>query len=113
MRVVTLLPDEAQCEELESFLAERIYEFNVQATGYDDGRLLAGEVRNEQGHVIAGFNGHTWVGCCELSHVWVHEQYRGQGIGEALLASAEIEAVSPRVRSDRSRDAQFSSARFL
>jgi GNAT superfamily N-acetyltransferase len=91
---VTPLPDEAQCEALESFLVERIYEFNARATGYDDGRLLAGAVRNEQGEIVAGFNGHTWGACCELSHVWVHEQYRGQGLGKALLAAAEAEASS-------------------
>jgi len=91
---VTPLPDEAQCEELESFLIERIYEFNAKETGYFDGRLLAGAVRNEQGEIIAGFNGHTWGGCCELSHFWVHEQYRGQGLGEELIASAEAEARS-------------------
>lgn len=49
------LPDEAQCNELESFLIERIYEFNAKVTGYDDGRLLAGEIRNEQAEIIAGF----------------------------------------------------------
>jgi GNAT superfamily N-acetyltransferase len=91
---VAPLQDEAQSQELESFLAERIYEFNSNATGYFDGKLLAGAVRNEQGEVIAGFSGHTWGGCCELSHVWVHEQHRGQGLGVALLASAEAETRS-------------------
>ncbi len=91
---VTPLRDEAQCRELEAFLADRIYEFNAKATGYFDGKLLAGSVRNDQGEVIAGFNGHTWGGCCELSHVWVHEQHRGQGLGGALLRSAEVEAIS-------------------
>jgi GNAT superfamily N-acetyltransferase len=90
---ITSLPDEIQCAELEAFLVERIYEFNAKATGYDDGRLLGGEVRDAQGEVIAGFNGHTWGGCCELSHVWVHERYRGQGLGQALLAAAEAEAI--------------------
>ncbi len=91
---VTPLRDEAQCRELEAFLADRIYEFNAKATGYFDGKLLAGSVRNDQGEVIAGFNGHTWGGCCELSHVWVHEQHRGQGLGGALLRSAKAEAIS-------------------
>jgi GNAT superfamily N-acetyltransferase len=91
---VTPLSEDAQCNELESFLIERIYEFNAKRTGYFDGRLLAGEVRGEHGEVIAGFNGHTWGGCCELSHVWVHEQHRGHRLGEALLAAAEAEAIA-------------------
>lgn len=86
--------DDRQCEELGAFLADRIYEFNARATGYFDGMLLAGCVRRDTGAVIAGFNGHTWGGCCELSHVWVHEQFRGQGLGALLLRSAEAEAVA-------------------
>jgi GNAT superfamily N-acetyltransferase len=91
---VTALRDEAQCEELGAFLADRIYEFNTRATGYSDGMLLAGCVRSDAGEVIAGYNGHTWGGCCELSHVWVHEQYRAEGLGTLLLRSAEAEAVA-------------------
>lgn len=56
--------------------------------------LLAGCIRSETGEVIAGFNGHTWGGCCELSNVWVHEQYRRKGLGTLLLRSAEAEAVA-------------------
>lgn len=91
---VIALRDDAECETLGAFLADRIYEFNAEVTGYDDGRLLAGCIRSDDGEVIAGFNGHTWGGCCELSHLWVHKQYRGTGLGELLLRSAEDEAVA-------------------
>jgi GNAT superfamily N-acetyltransferase len=92
----TVIPcrDDAECEKLGAFLADRIYEFNANATGYFDGRLLGGCVRNDTGEAVAGFNGHTWGGCCELSNVWVDERYRGQGLGAALLRSAEAEAVA-------------------
>lgn len=91
---VVTLEDDAECEALGAFLADRIYEFNAKATGYFDGRLLAGCIRSETGDVIAGFNGHTWGGCCELSYVWVHEQYRGRGLGTLLLRAAESEALA-------------------
>jgi len=84
--------NEAECQQLSTFLADRIYEFNAKATGYFDGILLAGCVRSETGEIIAGFNGHTWGACCELSNVWVHERHRGQGLGTLLLRSAEAEA---------------------
>lgn len=86
--------DDAECQELGAFLADRIYEFNANATGYVDGRLLAGCVRTAAGDIIAGFNGHTWGGCCELSQLWVHERHRGRGLGTLLLRSAEAEAVA-------------------
>ena len=91
-RLIALL-DEDLCAEMDSFLAQRIHEFNTAATGYFDGRLLAGSVRDDAGEVIAGFNGHTWGGCCEIAHVWVHENHRGQGLGIALVHAAEAEAL--------------------
>jgi GNAT superfamily N-acetyltransferase len=87
------LHDDSRYQEIDAFLSDRIYEFNVQATGYADGRLLAGTIQDDAGEIIAGINGHTWGGCCEITHVWVHEQYRGQGLGRALLHAAESEAV--------------------
>jgi GNAT superfamily N-acetyltransferase len=86
--------DDAECGALGTFLADRIYEFNAKATGYFDGRMLAGCIRSDTSEIIAGFSGHTWGGCCELSLVWVHEQYRGQGLGTLLLRSAEAEALA-------------------
>ena len=91
---VISLPTDPECEALGAFLADRIYEFNTKATGYFDGMLLAGCVRSDSGEVIAGYNGYTWGGCCELAHVWVHEQHRGHGLGALLLRSAEAEALA-------------------
>ena len=87
------LHDESRCQEIDAFLADRIYEFNVEATGYADGRLLAATIQDDAGDIMAGINGYTWGGCCEITHVWVHERYRGQGLGRALLHAAESEAV--------------------
>jgi len=87
------LLDKSQCHGPELFLADRIYEFNSQTTGYLDGRLLAGSIRNDAGEIIAGFSGHTWGGCCEISHLWVIESMRGQGLGRRLLEAAEAEAL--------------------
>jgi len=91
LQAVALL-DETHWEELDAFLADRVYEFNSELTGYIDGKLLGGSIRNCIGEVIAGFSGHTWGGCCEISHLWVHERHRGQGLGRTLLQVAEAEA---------------------
>jgi GNAT superfamily N-acetyltransferase len=86
--------DDSECEALGAFLADRIYEFNANVTGYFDGMLLGGCIRNDAGDVVAGLNGHTWGGCCELSNVWVDERYRGRGLGTVLLRYAEAEAAA-------------------
>jgi GNAT superfamily N-acetyltransferase len=92
VRDVVLCEDDAACQELNTFLEERIYEFNANATGYHDARLLAGRICDEAGTVVAGFSGYTWGGCCELANVWVDQRRRGQGLGTRLLRRAEDEA---------------------
>ena len=79
--------------ELNSFLDARIYEFNVQTTGFCDGRPFSGVVKDESDNIIAAINGHTWGGCCHIVHLWVHESKRRHGIGRALLLSVEKEAI--------------------
>ena len=86
------LCEENEIPALEAFLVERIYEFNARATGYFDGRLLGGRLRDDSGEVIGAFTGHTW-GCCVITHLWVHESRWRQGLGRALLQAAETEAA--------------------
>jgi GNAT superfamily N-acetyltransferase len=93
MRSRAVISEQQDIEALESFLAERIYESNVEATGYADGRLVAATIQDHTGEIIAGINGHTWGGCCVIDHVWVHERHRRQGLGKALMDAAESEAV--------------------
>jgi GNAT superfamily N-acetyltransferase len=86
------LCDERECERLEAFLVERIYEFNAQATGLFDGRLVGARLRSDAGEIIAAANGHTWGGCCVVDHLWVHALHRGRGLGRLLLQAIEAEA---------------------
>jgi len=78
-------------EELE-FLEDRIYEFNRDQTGKDDGQLFAFFVRNDQQEIVAGLSGWTWAHACEILTLWVHPAWRGKGYGRGLLESAEQEA---------------------
>ncbi|MDX1524163.1 MAG: GNAT family N-acetyltransferase [Anaerolineae bacterium] len=78
-------------EELQ-FLEDRLYEFNRDQTGQDDGQLFAYFIRNDRQEIVAGLSGWTWAQACEIRALWVHPSWRGQGYGRALLASAEHEA---------------------
>ena len=77
-----------------SELDDRIYEFNVAATGISDGRLLAIPVKDSAGNLVAGLSGHTWGGTCEIRLLWIAEAERGRGLGTRLLETAEAEARS-------------------
>jgi GNAT superfamily N-acetyltransferase len=78
-------------EQLE-VLEDRIYEFNMGATGITDGQWLGVLVRDETGALVAGLTGTTWGGSCKVRNVWVREDLRRQGMGTRLLDAAEAEA---------------------
>jgi ribosomal protein S18 acetylase RimI-like enzyme len=93
MNPLIVEPDSDLEAALNSFLDERIYEFNIQATGFKDGRPFAGVVKDEAENIVAAINGHTWGGCCQVVNLWVHESQRRQGHGGKLLRLAEEEAI--------------------
>ena len=81
------------CQELEAFLSERIYEFNSRTTGYFDGESFGAVQKDDSGKVVGGITGYTWGGCCYVSYLWVAEEHRGKGLGSALLRAAETDAT--------------------
>jgi ribosomal protein S18 acetylase RimI-like enzyme len=76
----------------QSFLGDRLYDFNVGATGISDGTQLGYFLRGPDGVMGAGLHGHTWGGTCEISRLWVSDELRGRGVGSRLMAAAEEEA---------------------
>ena len=74
------------------YLEDRLYEFNVQATGINDGDYLAIFERDANGRITAGLCGTTWGGCLEIRQLWVDAPLRGAGMGSRMLAAAEAEA---------------------
>jgi len=78
--------------EEQQFLEDRLYEFNRDQTGQDDGQLFAFLLRDDRREIVAGLSGWTWAHACEIRTLWVHPSLRGRGHGRALLASAEEEA---------------------
>lgn len=82
--------------EIEAFLAERIYEFNAEATGCRDGESFSATQRDASGAVQAGISGYTWGGCCYITYLWVHGSKRGRGLGSTLLQAAQAHAKTRR-----------------
>jgi GNAT superfamily N-acetyltransferase len=79
-------------DRIAAWLEDRLYDFNVAATGFADGAALCFTIE-DGGRIVAGIAGHTWGGCCEIKQLWVDAPVRGRGLGSALLARAEQEAT--------------------
>ncbi len=81
------------CRSLDAFLAERIHEFNSNATGYFDAASFGATQTDESGTILAGISGFTWGGCSFVSYLWVADEHRGRGLGRAMLMAFERNAI--------------------
>lgn len=75
------------------FLEERLYDYNVEQTGLDDGRIYAFFVRDDHQEIRAGVAGWIWGGSCYIRSLWVHKDLRGQRVGTQLLQAVERAAL--------------------
>lgn len=80
----TLVPDEVAAIE------ERLYQFNVAATGIADGRELGIFAHDDEGGLTGALIGATWGGCREIRIPADAERRRG--LGRTLMEAAEREA---------------------
>lgn len=81
-------------QQVIQLLEENIYEYNSAKTNKYDGHFFSKIMRNENKDIIAGIAGWTWAGVCEITHLWIDEKLRKNGLGKMLLAAAEEEAKS-------------------
>ena len=77
-------------------LDDKLYEFNMRATGHTDGELYGIFLRDANGAVIGGADGWTWGATCYVKHLFVPETMRGQGLGTTLMDMIEREALARR-----------------
>jgi N-acetylglutamate synthase-like GNAT family acetyltransferase len=72
-------------------LEDRLAEFNQTRMDRGDAARI-GFAAESDGELVGAVAGYTWGGICELRQVWVHEAYRGRGLGRSLMTQAIAEA---------------------
>jgi len=75
-------------------LEERLYAFNIEATGIADGQSFGLFLHGADGTVIDGAYGWSWGDTCHLRYLFVPAELRSQGHGTRLLRSVEQQALS-------------------
>jgi len=73
-------------------LWQGLREFNVSQTGLEVGRIAL-FLRDNEGNMIGGTLGWTYLDCLHIDLLWVRGDARGQGYGKRLLFAAEQEAI--------------------
>ena len=89
--VQLIIESESSLEHIR-FLEEKLYEFNVQATGISDGNPLGPSMRATDGSLIGGVSGWTWGGTCYIRYLFVRANMRNQRHGTTLMHAVEKEA---------------------
>jgi GNAT superfamily N-acetyltransferase len=75
------------------FVRAQLSAFNRDRAADDSFEPLLVLVRDADGRIVAGLTGVTCWGWLSTEVLWVEETLRGQGVGRALLAAAEKEAI--------------------
>jgi len=76
-----------------SAIVKGLAEFNQLHTGGATPEYLLATVRNEQGAVVGGLLGATYLGWLQIYSVWLPDNLRGRNYGTELMAIAEGEAL--------------------
>lgn len=74
-------------------IVKGLLEFNQEQTHGATPEYLLVTVRNEQGAVVGGLLGATYLGWLQVQCVWLPDTLRGHNYGTELMAIAESEAL--------------------
>lgn len=85
-------------EELRRQIKEEIKEFNNQISpAHKEARITGKQaldiaLYDKEGRLVGGLMGDTYWNWLDIDNLWLHEDYRRQGLGSKLLQTAEKEA---------------------
>lgn len=82
----------ARPEEIDE-IDQRLFEHTESVVGPTDFERLDVLLRGNSGELAGGLNGFTLFGWLHIQAFWIGEEFRRRGIGHAMLACAEKEAV--------------------
>lgn len=80
-----IILDETGDGEIRETLWQGIKAFNEQYFGQRTDNPFSLTIRDENSKIIAGLNGLIFLDHARVEFTWVHEPYRGQGLGRQLF----------------------------
>ncbi|MFC7442525.1 GNAT family N-acetyltransferase [Laceyella putida] len=98
--MINMIQPSAETEN--EFVKSQLIQYNlhhVPAAKEKPYQLIGYHIKDEAGTIIGGICGVLYWGrtCLQIDILWLHESYRKQGLGSALLRRIEQEAVAREV----------------
>ena len=75
------------------FVRAQLTAYNCQFTEPDNHQPLAVFAHGPEQAIVGGLLGGTYWGWLHVDILWIKDEFRRQGVGRALLAAAEQEAI--------------------
>src|SRR4051812_48207160 len=94
MAPFTILIDASPLPEDVRLLEEGLNGHAIAQAGVTPPEPLALLLHDEGDKIVGGLYGRVWDGVLEISLLWVHEDFRGQGYGKRLMEVAEAEGIA-------------------
>lgn len=114
MKTNNVIIDEINPDKVKSVLQQGLREYNRNFLGQYERKNFAIYIQNEAAEIIAGVCGFVLAKhqTIRLEFVWVHEQYRKQGLGTKLFKHIEEFAVSKNCHSIQVSTMDFQGVEF-
>ena len=95
-----------------AFIAESLIKYNLQQVGPSSYHTLTVAARDQAGQLVGGITGCTYWGWLIIECFWIHESWRGRGLGTRLLRVAEQEAITRGCHSSQLESFSFQNWQF-
>jgi GNAT superfamily N-acetyltransferase len=82
-------PDSAEI----AMVADRLAAYNASKANGEMPNYLFITIRGDDGSIVGGVVGATYLGWLQVHVVWVADELRGRGYGTKLMQEAESEAI--------------------
>lgn len=94
MSRLTIEVSDAITPEFSLAIESGLNRYNEEAVGYNDNKPLAVMVRDDNGVVLGGMMGRTYLGMLFIDLVYLPPAVRGKGVGSQILKRVEDEGRS-------------------
>ncbi|MCW8418685.1 GNAT family N-acetyltransferase [Fluoribacter dumoffii] len=87
---VKIVTDFKENEIISKIIYENLKKFNESIIGKYEAKPFVIYAKNDESEVFGGIKGDLFGSMCRVFTVWIHERYRGKGLGRRLFEKLDV-----------------------